>query len=125
MGDYESQEQFKVVFDQHSTSSQPGSERRNANTFQLFTNVNDDHQKSAAAAEKFTMKDILSATCNWSPSNKIGQGGFGLVYKGRLKDGRMVAIKRSRMDQFAPRLGAEFRTEVEMLTQVYFSKPTC
>jgi len=41
-----------------------------------------------------------------------------MVYKGRLKDGRIVAIKRGKKDAHEQRLSVEFRTEVEMLSQV-------
>ncbi|XP_076896439.1 cold-responsive protein kinase 1-like [Bidens hawaiensis] len=40
-----------------------------------------------------TYKDLQIATGNFRPENKIGQGGFGSVYKGTLKDGLVVAIK--------------------------------
>lgn len=45
---------------------------------------------------QITMEEIYRATTNFSPSFKIGQGGFGTVYKGRLKDGTIVAIKRAK-----------------------------
>ena len=45
---------------------------------------------------KFTMEEIFKATGNFSPVFKIGQGGFGTVYKGRLDDGTFVAIKRAK-----------------------------
>ena len=44
----------------------------------------------------FTMPGLSKATRNFSPSNNIRQGGFGTVYKGNLKDGTMVAIKRAK-----------------------------
>ncbi|KAM5555092.1 hypothetical protein ABKV19_023146 [Rosa sericea] len=37
---------------------------------------------------------ILTATDNFSITNKLGQGGFGPVYKGMLQDGKEVAVKR-------------------------------
>ncbi|XP_061994500.1 G-type lectin S-receptor-like serine/threonine-protein kinase At1g61500 isoform X2 [Rosa rugosa] len=37
---------------------------------------------------------ILTATDNFSITNKLGQGGFGPVYKGMLQDGKEIAVKR-------------------------------
>lgn len=42
-----------------------------------------------------TMNQVARATQNFSPSLKLGEGGFGTVYKARLQDGQMVAIKRA------------------------------
>ncbi|KAM4103077.1 hypothetical protein ACJW30_06G052400 [Castanea mollissima] len=42
----------------------------------------------------FDMTDIANATCNFSSNNKLGEGGFGPVYRGTLKGGQVVAIKR-------------------------------
>ncbi|XP_021773788.1 cold-responsive protein kinase 1-like isoform X1 [Chenopodium quinoa] len=41
----------------------------------------------------YTYKELQHATGNFSQVNKIGEGGFGLVYKGRLKDGTLIAVK--------------------------------
>lgn len=41
----------------------------------------------------FTYKELKVATNDFHPSNKIGEGGFGSVYKGRLNDGVDVAVK--------------------------------
>ncbi|GMI72763.1 hypothetical protein HRI_000945600 [Hibiscus trionum] len=41
--------------------------------------------------------DILQAATNgFSDENKLGQGGFGHVYKGTLADGKEIAVKSSR-----------------------------
>ncbi|KAI4305173.1 hypothetical protein L6164_028557 [Bauhinia variegata] len=47
-------------------------------------------------AGNFSFQEIFKATEKFSPNNKIGEGGFGTVYKGRLNDGSLVAIKRAR-----------------------------
>ncbi|KAL2940585.1 putative serine/threonine-protein kinase-like protein CCR3 [Bienertia sinuspersici] len=45
-------------------------------------------------AEEFTFQELASATDDFSLENKIGAGSFGVVYRGKLADGRVVAIKR-------------------------------
>ncbi|KAL4563392.1 hypothetical protein LXL04_027433 [Taraxacum kok-saghyz] len=42
----------------------------------------------------FSLKQLKSATDNFNPSNKIGEGGFGPVYKGTLSDATVVAVKQ-------------------------------
>ncbi|WVZ23945.1 hypothetical protein V8G54_002489 [Vigna mungo] len=42
----------------------------------------------------FTLEQIREATEDFSPVNKIGEGGFGPVYKGQLSDGTLVAVKQ-------------------------------
>ncbi|PRQ56538.1 putative protein kinase RLK-Pelle-DLSV family [Rosa chinensis] len=42
----------------------------------------------------YDFDSILIATNNFSVTNKLGEGGFGPVYKGMLQDGKEVAIKR-------------------------------
>ncbi|KAJ0635896.1 putative protein kinase RLK-Pelle-DLSV family [Helianthus annuus] len=42
----------------------------------------------------FSLYEVARATGNFSVSNKIGEGGFGPVYKGVLDDGQEVAVKR-------------------------------
>lgn len=42
----------------------------------------------------FSYSELKNATEDFSPSNKLGEGGFGPVYKGKLSDGRVVAVKQ-------------------------------
>ncbi|XP_048230029.1 probable leucine-rich repeat receptor-like serine/threonine-protein kinase At3g14840 isoform X3 [Ricinus communis] len=42
----------------------------------------------------FTFRQIKAATNDFDPANKIGEGGFGPVYKGILSDGTIVAVKQ-------------------------------
>ncbi|CDY55432.1 BnaA04g29180D [Brassica napus] len=59
---------------------------------------------------------IFEATNHFSESNKVGQGGFGPVYKGTLPDGNEIAVKRlkARSSQGM----AEFRNEVTLILRV-------
>jgi Leucine-rich repeat (LRR) protein len=62
----------------------------------------------------FTYRDIVAATSNFSDDLVIGRGGYGVVYRGVLPDGRTVAVKRLAR----PRDGdceREFRAEMEVL----------
>ncbi|KAI4333506.1 hypothetical protein L6164_018300 [Bauhinia variegata] len=42
----------------------------------------------------FTLRQIKAATDDFNITNKIGEGGFGPVYKGFLSDGTVVAVKQ-------------------------------
>ncbi|KAI7757030.1 hypothetical protein M8C21_003143, partial [Ambrosia artemisiifolia] len=42
----------------------------------------------------FSFSTIANATANFSPDNKLGEGGFGPVYKGTLEEGKHIAVKR-------------------------------
>ncbi|KAI3754021.1 hypothetical protein L2E82_26108 [Cichorium intybus] len=42
----------------------------------------------------FSYGDLSDATDDFSPANKLGEGGFGAVYKGTLDDGRVIAVKQ-------------------------------
>ncbi|VVB13194.1 unnamed protein product [Arabis nemorensis] len=58
---------------------------------------------------------VKDATNNFDESRNIGVGGFGKVYKGELNDGTKVAVKRG--NPKSQQGLAEFRTEIEMLSQ--------
>ncbi|KAK1412223.1 hypothetical protein QVD17_33291 [Tagetes erecta] len=64
------------------------------------------------------MAEIRTATNNFSPTLKIGQGGFGTVYKGQLQDGTLVAVKRAGKSMHDKILGREFLSEVQALSKV-------
>ncbi|XP_048438750.1 probable LRR receptor-like serine/threonine-protein kinase At1g56130 [Pyrus x bretschneideri] len=42
----------------------------------------------------FSYAELRAATEDFNPSNKLGEGGYGPVYKGTLSDGRVVAVKQ-------------------------------
>jgi serine/threonine protein kinase len=64
-----------------------------------------------------SMSQISAATNNFSDINQIGEGGFGIVYKGILEDGQVVAIKRAKKEHFE-NLRKEFKSEVDLLSKI-------
>uniref|UniRef100_A0A7N0UPJ8 non-specific serine/threonine protein kinase n=1 Tax=Kalanchoe fedtschenkoi TaxID=63787 RepID=A0A7N0UPJ8_KALFE len=46
------------------------------------------------AWKNFTLSDLQNATDNFSQENLIGEGGYSRVYKGKLENGTLVAVKR-------------------------------
>ncbi|XP_047148066.1 receptor-like serine/threonine-protein kinase ALE2 isoform X2 [Vigna umbellata] len=69
------------------------------------------------SAKIFTLNDLEKATNNFDSSRILGEGGFGLVYKGVLNDGRDIAVKVLKRDD--QRGGREFLAEVEMLSRLH------
>ncbi|XVE62939.1 hypothetical protein DITRI_Ditri06bG0159500 [Diplodiscus trichospermus] len=47
-----------------------------------------------SSLQNFSLAELRAATDNFNPDNIIGKGGYAEVYKGLLKDGKFVAIKR-------------------------------
>ncbi|KVI01328.1 Concanavalin A-like lectin/glucanase, subgroup [Cynara cardunculus var. scolymus] len=64
-----------------------------------------------------TMSQVARATQNFSSSLRLGEGGFGTVYKAQLPDGQVVAIKRANKEHFEA-LRSEFKSEVELLAKI-------
>ncbi|XP_009108049.1 cysteine-rich receptor-like protein kinase 10 isoform X2 [Brassica rapa] len=61
-------------------------------------------------------RSIQTATADFSENNKIGQGGFGEVYKGTLLDGTDVAVKK--LSKSSGQGEAEFKNEVVLVAKL-------
>uniref|UniRef100_A0A0D9ZX47 non-specific serine/threonine protein kinase n=1 Tax=Oryza glumipatula TaxID=40148 RepID=A0A0D9ZX47_9ORYZ len=69
------------------------------------------------SARCFTLEDLKLSTNDFREINAIGAGGYGTVYRGKLPDGQLIAIKRSK--QGSMQGGLEFKTEIELLSRVH------
>ncbi|WZZ73372.1 hypothetical protein YC2023_084742 [Brassica napus] len=75
--------------------------------------VQQDYEFEIGHLKRFSFREIQSATSNFSPKNILGQGGFGMVYKGYLPNGTVVAVKRLKDPNYTGEV--QFQTEVEMI----------
>ncbi|KAL0553739.1 hypothetical protein IC582_007643 [Cucumis melo] len=64
----------------------------------------------------FDLATISNATDNFSNSNKLGEGGFGAVFRGRLKDGQEIAVKR--LSSYSRQGTDEFKNEVILIAKL-------
>ncbi|KAL3646230.1 hypothetical protein CASFOL_011410 [Castilleja foliolosa] len=62
----------------------------------------------------FSLRQIKSATNNFDIANKIGEGGFGPVYKGVLSDGTVIAVKQ--LSSKSKQGNREFVNEIGMIS---------
>ncbi|KAL3508287.1 hypothetical protein ACH5RR_027688 [Cinchona calisaya] len=76
----------------------------------------DDELSGILNITLYTHRELRIATKDFSPTNKIGEGGFGSVYKGKLKNGHMAAIKVLSTES---RQGVrEFLTEIQVISEI-------
>ncbi|TQD75203.1 hypothetical protein C1H46_039244 [Malus baccata] len=84
---------------------------------QIFLDVTEQHHEEVCLGNlrSFHFRELQSATHNFSSKNLVGKGGFGNVYKGCLRDGTVIAVKRLKD---ANAIGGEiqFQTELEMIS---------
>ncbi|KAF7080196.1 hypothetical protein CFC21_084305 [Triticum aestivum] len=84
---------------------------------QILFDVDDQHIENVNLEnlKRFQFRELQAATENFSNKNMIGKGGFGNVYRGKLPDGTIVAVKRLK-DGNAAGGELQFQTEVEMIS---------
>lgn len=73
-------------------------------------------ERKGSAWRIFSLKELHTATDQFNHDNKLGEGGFGTVYKGRLWDGSQIAVKRLKV--WSSKAEMEFAVEVEILGRV-------
>ncbi|KAL9998824.1 putative protein kinase RLK-Pelle-DLSV family [Helianthus debilis subsp. tardiflorus] len=78
----------------------------------------DEELEQLAAQEQkiFKFETLISATKNFHLDNKLGEGGYGPVFKGKLEDGREIAVKK--LSQTSKQGKKEFTNEAKLLARV-------
>lgn len=84
---------------------------------QIFFDINEQYDPEVCLGhlKRYTFKELRAATDHFNSRNILGKGGFGIVYKGCLNDGSMVAVKRLK-DYNAVGGEIQFQMEVEMIS---------
>ncbi|KAI3509918.1 hypothetical protein L1887_25443 [Cichorium endivia] len=75
-----------------------------------------ENQRNAMELPLFSFSTIAKATASFSPDNKIGEGGFGPVYKGMLDEGLEIAVKR--LSKNSSQGLDEFKNEVIFISKL-------
>uniref|UniRef100_A0A1D1YN49 non-specific serine/threonine protein kinase n=1 Tax=Anthurium amnicola TaxID=1678845 RepID=A0A1D1YN49_9ARAE len=86
---------------------------------QSILGISEREEEGAVVVElgnlrQFGLRELQAATEGFSPRNILGKGGFGNVYKGRLADGTVVAVKRLKDVCSSGEL--QFRTEMNLIS---------
>ncbi|XP_057445725.1 somatic embryogenesis receptor kinase 2-like [Lotus japonicus] len=89
--------------------------RRKPQEFFFDVPGEEDPEVHLGQLKRFSLRELQVATDTFSNKNILGRGGFGKVYKGRLADGTLVAVKRLKEER-TPGGELQFQTEVEMIS---------
>ncbi|GAA0143132.1 transmembrane signal receptor [Lithospermum erythrorhizon] len=76
----------------------------------------EDFQAGFSEIPIFSFEMIQAATDNFSAGNKLGEGGFGPVFKGTLPNGQDIAVKR--LSRTSGQGVEEFKNEVTLISKV-------
>ncbi|EXC11825.1 G-type lectin S-receptor-like serine/threonine-protein kinase [Morus notabilis] len=75
-----------------------------------------DFNKNAPDLRVFSLANIEEATDQFSFNNKLGEGGYGPVYKGKLPDGQEIAVKK--LSASSTQGFEEFKNEVVLTSKL-------
>ncbi|XVE67737.1 hypothetical protein DITRI_Ditri09bG0012500 [Diplodiscus trichospermus] len=102
-----------ILLGKRKTKKQETMRQENISNSTLFLGVyNNDNFESLL----FDFDAIKVSTDNFSSNNKLGQGGFGSVYKGRLHGGQIIAVKR--LSDNSAQGDLEFKNEVLLMSKL-------
>ncbi|XP_041025382.1 G-type lectin S-receptor-like serine/threonine-protein kinase At1g11410 [Juglans microcarpa x Juglans regia] len=75
-----------------------------------------DERRGKSDLPFFELSTVVAATDNFSPANRLGQGGFGPVYKGQLTNGQEIAVKT--LSKSSRQGTEEFKNEVMLIAKL-------
>ncbi|KAE8682008.1 hypothetical protein F3Y22_tig00111277pilonHSYRG00060 [Hibiscus syriacus] len=79
-------------------------------------NVEDLERIAQQEQKSFLFETLVAATKDFHSHHKLGEGGFGPVYRGKLDDGREIAVKK--LSQNSSQGKKEFENEAKVLARV-------
>ncbi|KAJ8531581.1 hypothetical protein K7X08_027015 [Anisodus acutangulus] len=89
---------------------------RASREFNVVEEVTDEDEISSTESLQYHLNTIRAATTNFSTDNKIGEGGFGVVYKGKLRNGQEIAVKR--LSRSSGQGVEEFMNEIVLIAKL-------
>ncbi|CAJ2654946.1 unnamed protein product [Trifolium pratense] len=107
-------QETKGYIQKHSGINLYDSERYVRDLIESGRMKEDDGQ--AVDIPHFHLESILDATNNFASANKLGQGGFGPVYKGKFQGGQEIAVKR--LSSCSGQGFEEFKNEVVLIAKL-------
>lgn len=91
--------------------------KRNSKEKRNLTSIDDDDLERGVGPRKFSYKELVMATNNFSTDRKLGEGGFGAVFRGYFPDSDMtVAVKR--ISKGSKQGKKEYITEVKVISRL-------
>ncbi|TYH67026.1 hypothetical protein ES332_D06G159600v1 [Gossypium tomentosum] len=105
-----------------TTTAKKGSEddfRKDESCLELFSHNMLGKSQNGVKLQELQLLDfgkLATATNNFHPTNMLGKGGFGPVYKGKLQDGQEIAVKR--LSTASGQGLEEFRNEAMVISRL-------
>ncbi|XP_040999369.1 LEAF RUST 10 DISEASE-RESISTANCE LOCUS RECEPTOR-LIKE PROTEIN KINASE-like 1.2 isoform X1 [Juglans microcarpa x Juglans regia] len=106
------------IYQQHKKKKYVSSSLRSPNTSSYPSSTVDSEMVSTYfGVHLFSYTELEEATNNFDSDKELGDGGFGTVYYGKLRDGRAVAVKRLYENNW--KRAEQFMNEVVILTRLH------
>ncbi|XP_056171992.1 cysteine-rich receptor-like protein kinase 10 isoform X1 [Syzygium oleosum] len=90
--------------------------RKGKKTYEVVRGKSGANELTTVESLQFDLATIQAATNDFSPENKLGEGGFGEVFQGSLPDGQQIAVKR--LSQSSRQGDEEFKNEVLLVAKL-------